>query len=90
MEQRNLNNCNAGRKFKRMDKFGQSASLKIGEEGKEKLQTQIGSFCSIALILLVMMYTGYKLSILWDKKSIDILQVIKENHFDDSHVIEAK
>ena len=31
-------------------------------------------------------YTGYKVYILESKKSIDIVQAVKEDHFDDSHV----
>ena len=38
----------------------------------------------------MMAFTGYKISILSDKKNIDIVQAVKENHFDDSHVFSAK
>ena len=38
----------------------------------------------------MIVYTGYKISILGGKKSIDIVQAVKENHFDDSHVFSAK
>ena len=35
-------------------------------------------------------YTGYKVSRLTGKKNIDIVQAVKENHFDQSHVFGAK
>ena len=35
-------------------------------------------------------YTGYKISILEGKQSIDIVQAVRENYFDDSHVFGAQ
>ena len=71
------------------DKFGQSLSLHI-DKGKEALPSKMGSFCSILLVAILIAYTGYKISILEGKKSIDILQAVKENYFDASYVFGAE
>ena len=42
------------------------------------------------LFVVMIVYTGYKISILNGKKSINIIQAVKENHFDDSHVFTAR
>ena len=34
-------------------------------------------------------YAGYKVSILQEKKSIDIVQAVVENHFDASYVFDS-
>ena len=56
------------------------------DEGRDVLQSKMGALCSIILLILMLIYTGYKISILEGKKDIDIVQAIKENHFDQSHV----
>ena len=56
------------------------------DEGRDVLQSKMGALCSIILLILMLIYTGYKISILEGKKDIDIVQAIKENHFDESHV----
>ena len=50
----------------------------------------MGALCSIILTVILLMYTGYKISVLEGKKSIDIVQAVKENHFDDSHVFSSQ
>ena len=37
----------------------------------------------------MIIFTGYKISVLQGKKSIDIVQAVLENHFDDSYVFSA-
>ena len=59
------------------------------DEGKDVLPSKMGALCSIMLLILMLIYTGYKTSILEGKKDIDIVQAIKENHFDDSHLFGA-
>ena len=46
----------------------------------------MGALCSLLLLVVMLTYTGYKISILEGKKSIDIVQAVKENHFDSSDV----
>ena len=41
------------------------------------------------LFIILIAYAGYKISILEGKKKVDILQAVKENHFDDSYVFQA-
>ena len=40
--------------------------------------------------MLVLGYTSYKIYILEGKKSIDVVQAVKENHFDDSSTFGAE
>ena len=42
----------------------------------------MGALCSILLLIVLLLYTGYKISILEGKKGIDIIQAVKENHID--------
>ena len=36
------------------------------------------------LMLVVILFSAYKFTVLEGKKSIDIIQAVRENHFDDS------
>ena len=56
------------------------------EEGIDALPSKMGAFCSILLVIVLILYAGYKTSVLEGKKDIDIIQAVKENHFDDTHV----
>ena len=56
------------------------------DDGKDALTSKIGALCSILFLISMLTYTGYKVYILESKKSIDIVQAVKEDHFDDSHV----
>ena len=60
------------------------------DEGKDAQTSKMGAVCSILLALTLIMYSGYKLSILEGRKSIDIVQAVKENHFDANSVFSAK
>ena len=46
----------------------------------------MGALCSLLLLIIMISYAGYKVSILEGKKNIDVVQAVKERHFDDSHV----
>ena len=46
----------------------------------------MGALCSILLTVILIMYAGYKISILEGKMSIDIVQAVQENYFNDTHV----
>ena len=56
---------------------------------RDALPSKTGAVCSILLTILMLAYTGYKISILTGKKDIDIVQAVKENHFDYSHIFGA-
>ena len=58
--------------------------------GKDVQTSKMGAVCSILLVVTLIMYTGYKVSILEGRKSIDIVQAVKENHFDANTVFGAK
>ena len=55
------------------------------EDGRDALPSRIGAVCSILLTILLITYAGYKVSVLEGKKSIDIIQAVVENHFDDTY-----
>ena len=42
------------------------------------------------LKVILVVYAGYKFSILEGRKSIDIIQAVLENHFDESHIFGGK
>ena len=50
----------------------------------------MGALCSLLLLVIMLAYTGYKIYILEGKKSIDIIQAVQENYFDDSHEFDSK
>ena len=50
----------------------------------------MGALCSILLIIILLTYTGYKIYILQGKQSIDIVQAVRENKFDDTRVFGAQ
>ena len=54
------------------------------EDGRDALPSKVGAVCSIVLIILLISYAGYKVSVLEGKKSIDIIQAVVENHFEDT------
>ena len=76
-------------KLHKYDQFGQSFALRIGQDGMDSLPSKVGTICSLALTVILLFYTVYKSIILEGRKSIDFVQAIKENHFDDSHVFGA-
>ena len=41
-------------------------------------------------LIVLAMYTGYKISVLVGKKSIDIVQAVKENRFDENYEFGGK
>ena len=79
----NSKKCNIGEMLLDKDKFGQSYALHL-EEGKAKLPSKMGTFCSFLLLMIMIAYTGYKVSILEGKKSVEVLQVLEKDHFDDN------
>ena len=54
------------------DRFGQTFTVRI-EEDREELPSRTGAICSIFLTIILIMYAGYKISILKEKKNIDIV-----------------
>ena len=55
------------------------------DQGKSSLPSKMGTLCSFLLLVAMLAYTSYKMYILEGKKSINIVQAVKENHFDDTH-----
>ena len=60
------------------------------DDGKRALPSKIGALCSILLIIILLLYSGYKISILEGKKDIDIIQAVKKDNFDDSYEFSAE
>ena len=90
MKEANVNRkCNFGERLLEYDRFGQSYVLNL-DQGKDTLPSKMGTFCSILLLMILITYTGYKVNILEAKKSVDILQAVSRDHFDDEYVFGAE
>ena len=74
----------AGQTLLGYDKFGEKYGLHL-DEGKDALPSKMGAICSIVLMIILIAYTGYKISIFGGKKSVDILQAVSKYHFDSDH-----
>ena len=44
----------------------------------------MGAACSILLFIFLLSYTGYKISVLEERKAVDVLQSVAENYFEES------
>ena len=44
----------------------------------------MGTFCTLLLLMTMIAFTGYKVSVLEERKSEAVLQVIEKDHFDDN------
>ena len=62
--------CNE--KLLSFDQFGQPYTMQI-DEGRSALPSKMGLFCSILVLIVLIVYAGYKISILEGKKKIDIV-----------------
>ena len=80
---------NIGKKLLSYDKFGQSIGLRL-DQGQDALPSKMGTFCSFLLFIILIAFTGYKVSILERKKSVDILQAVNKNRFDVEYTFGAK
>ena len=80
--------CYRSEKLLGFDSFGKSFNLQLGE-GKDTLPSFLGALCSIATLILLIVYAGYKFSIMEGKKSVDIVQTVTENYFDGQYVFDV-
>ena len=56
------------------DMFGKSFIMNVGgENGGQALPSKMGSICTIALLIILISYAGYKVSVMQGKKSVDIV-----------------
>ena len=91
MEQQKAKTKTEGRKstfrerLQKSDQFGQAFAFNLGGD-RNALPSTIGAICSIVLTITILSYAGYKWSILIEKKSVDIVQAVIENKYDDSYV----
>ena len=67
--------------LKSKDQFGQSYSMNL-DRGEPDIKSYMGSFCSILLFAIVLIYAYQKTEILIDKKNINIIQRVNENALD--------
>ena len=70
------------------DNFGKSFTLQLGE-GRDTLPSILGALCSITTLIILIIYAGYKVSIMEGKKNVDIVQTVTENYFDDQYVFDV-
>lgn len=81
--------CSFDTKLQSYDQFGQTFSMLI-DDSRSALPSRVGAICSLVLLVVMIVFTGYKIDILTSKRKIDIIQAVKEFHFDDSHVFGAE
>ena len=55
--------CDCSEKLLDQDKFGQTYKMTI-KDGKNALPTKMGGFCSILLTIILILFAGYKMSVL--------------------------
>ena len=70
-----------GEKILSVDRFGVGFTMKV-TDGKDKVKTWMGTFCTIFALIIVATYAIQKLDILLHKKDVDIISATKEFHFD--------
>ena len=58
--------CKLNEKFLSFDKFGKSFTLHL-DEGKDSLPSITGALCSLATLIILIFYTGYKINIMESK-----------------------
>ena len=63
--------------FKSMDSFAESAKIRISQE-KEKLTSFGGAICTIALAIIVGLFTWTKVLTLIEKQDVDIMSALIE------------
>ena len=66
------------------DQFGQSSRLRL-DKRMDRLPLKWGTFCSLFLVIVLVAYAGYKVSILDGKKRVDILTSVSKDHFDEKY-----
>ena len=66
------------------DQFGKSFGLRL-DRGRDRLPSKLGTFCSFFLLITLVAYAGYKVSILEGKKKVDILTSVSKDHFDEKY-----
>ena len=49
------------------------------------LRSKMGALCSLILAITLITYAVYKMIIMTERKNVDILSALQENHFDDSY-----
>ena len=60
------------------------------DEGKGVLPSWMGALCSFMLLFVMLWYSYYKVDIMLEKKSVDILSAINENGIKNEYIFGAK
>ena len=55
---------------------------------RDSLSSYMGTFCSFALITVVLMYTYLKADTLIQRKDVDVLSTVVDMHFDPDFVFD--
>ena len=78
--------CHLSQKLRKYDQFGQFYSIQI-EEGKVVMTYTIGGICSLLLVVILLAYAGYKVSVLLGKTNVNIVQAVSKDYFDEADVM---
>ena len=66
-----------------MDYFGRAYNLKL-DKGWNRLPSKKGIFCTVLLVWILSTYTYYKVSVMLEKRAVDMVSSVIENEFDDT------
>ena len=78
-----------GNKIRSQDQFGESFHMKL-KDGEDVVQTWMGSFCSIFLMAVIILYTIQKVDVLMEKKDVDILTSLNDSYLDSNFIFSNK
>ena len=54
------------------------------------MPSKMGTICSFLMLILMLNFTFYKVQILQERKSVDVLSVVSEDHFDENSFFGAE
>ena len=64
------------------DNFSEGYNIKV-DQGSETLPSKMGTVCSFTIFIVLIVYAQYKINILLNKQSVDILTTVYEDFFFD-------
>ena len=76
-----------GNWVKSKDWFGHSFSMKLDKD-ENAVRSIIGSICSLALFIVVVLYTILKYDIMESKKGNIVVETVHDSYYDENYVLD--
>ena len=70
-----------------IDQFGEKFSMKLNG-GNERVQTYMGSLCSLALLFVVTAYAYHKFDMYLSNSAVEIVTSVQHSHFEQDFVFD--